>query len=129
MTQNEPDDGLEYYYVTYSCLGLLACAGIVRQKKIEGRELGDFNIAGALQYLSKLLGGPVIVQNWHLITKKRAYEINQFAENVMKDLGVEGSSDNVRHLRIVPEAKKNETENAETPVPPIEPGPYGNRNK
>lgn len=119
MSESELDsDGLEYYYVTYSALGLIACGAIIRQRRVFGRPPGDFNIAGAMQYLHKLLDSPVIIQNWHLVSRKRAYEINQFAESVMKDLTGDKKTDNVRHLRIVPTDKKEET-----PTHPWSPDP------
>lgn len=115
------DDGLEYYYVFYSCIGLLGGASIIRQRRVAGKPPGDFNIAGATAHLYRLLEIPVIVQSWSLITKQRADELNRYAELVLKD--IEGLSvktkDNATHLRLVPE-----TGSPATPPPPMEPGPF-----
>lgn len=92
----------EYYYVTYTAIGFLGGAGIIRQQKIDGREIGDFNIASASQYLFKLLEVPCIIQNWHLITKKRADELNAFAKTVVADIEKLVADDGkVTHLKLV----------------------------
>lgn len=114
----EPE--VEYYYVSYNCVGLLSGAGIVKQKKVPEFASGDFNLAGATSYIYKLLEVPVIITHWTLITKKRAEDYGRFVDNVMKDVPGAKTKDNIAHLRLVP----TDAGKAETAAPPIEPGPY-----
>lgn len=117
-------DDLEYYYVTYSCIGVITGAGVVKQRLVADRPKGDFNIAGASMYLYKLLGVPCIISHWALISAKRAEELNRFADKVIEKegFGVTKGKDNVSHLRLVPEASAKAE--SSPPPPPLEPGPY-----
>lgn len=103
---DETPENIEYFYVTYSAIGILNGAGVIKQRKAPGFDINPdgFNIAAASQYLFKLLEMPCIVQTWTQITKKRVDELNRFSEIMMtqfKGVGVT-TKDNLSHLRLVP---------------------------
>lgn len=90
----------EFYYCTYAGIGFGGAIVIPQHKMPGGSENPDgFNIAAATEHLLTMFGQVMIVQSWHLISRRRRDEFESFVARVTQ--AAPEPKNNVTHLRLV----------------------------